>query len=116
MKRLVIVTMAAMLLIAACGEEQKKDMSRGEQVFRNSCMACHGLEQPRIGPALKGVLGRWNNDTTRIAAFIRNSSEMIKSGDPRAVQVAKEWNNTLMTPMPHLTDGDIKALLEYMAE
>ena len=121
-----ILVLAGILLCTACGEEsndsssgadtQKVEVSKGEQIFRSSCMACHGLDEARIGPALKGTFASWNYDTARITAFIRNAGETIKAGDPRAVKVAEEWNNALMTPMPHLTDNDIKAILEYIAE
>lgn len=123
MRYALLLPVMAILFLLSCGEEKpaeegKKDTSetKGEQLFNNYCMQCHGVAEDRIGPALKGSLARWENDTARITKFIRNARETIESGDPRAVQVAKEWNNALMTPMPHLTDQDIHDILEYIAE
>lgn len=126
-RKLSAVLPAIALLAASCGagdEGQRKEtssstiseQSNGELLFNKYCTQCHGVNEDRLGPALKGSLARWNNDTTRITAFIRNAGATIESGDPRAVQVAKDWNNALMTPMPFLTDGDIRDLLEYLEQ
>lgn len=113
-------------MLASCGDEEatgsnnetttKQEMSKGQQLFNNYCLQCHSLVTNKMGPSLGGALERWDNDTARIAAFIRNARKTIDDGDPRAVEVAKEWNNALMTTMPHLTDEDITDLLEYMAK
>lgn len=34
------------------------DAVRGEQVYRERCMACHALDANRVGPAHRGVFGR----------------------------------------------------------
>ncbi len=121
-----LITIGLVILFASCGSEEeaasstetgaKVEMSHGQKLFNDYCLQCHSLVANKVGPSLRGALERWDNDTSRIAAFIKNAKETIDSGDPRAVQVAEEWNNTLMTPMPHLTDEDIAALLEYMAK
>lgn len=124
MRSKIIVTVAA-ALFCSCGDsektagtaqqqEQEAPITGGQKIFINNCIQCHNIKTDKIGPRLEGSFARWNNDTARFSAFIRNSQEIIKSGDPRAVAVYKEWNNALMTPMPHLTDNDIKELLEYI--
>lgn len=118
----VLPALMAICMLASCGEEKpaekattaKAEKSKGEQLFNNYCMQCHGVNEDRIGPALKGSLSRWDNDTARITKFIRNARESIQNGDPRAVKVAQEWNNALMTPMPFLSDSDIADILEYI--
>lgn len=92
----------------------KVEMSAGHKLFVNNCIQCHNIKTDKIGPALEGVMSRWNNDTARVYAFIRNSQEVIKKGDPRAVEVYEKYNHTMMTPMPHLTDQDINQILEYI--
>jgi cytochrome c2 len=90
------------------------NMSPGHKLFLNNCLQCHNIKTDKIGPKLEGVMARWNNDTTQIYAFIRNSQAVIKSGHPRAVKVYDEFNQTMMTPMPHLTDNDIRQIVEYI--
>lgn len=114
------------LTTSSCGSEEatqqtpsateaKPVMTEGHTLFINNCIQCHNIKKDKIGPALNGVLARWDNDTVRIRHFIQNSSEAIRANDPRAVAVYEKWNKALMTPMPHLSDGDIDKLLEYIA-
>lgn len=123
----ILVVLVSILFFSACGSEEEKpegnpystaakEPSKGGKLFKQYCVQCHSLDKDKIGPALKGVFANWNYDTTRITAFIRNARETINAEDPRAVAVAEKWNYALMTPMPHLTDDDIKAILEYIAE
>lgn len=126
MRYKVITVILISLLFVACGSDRGADnsseskktveMTKGQQLFNNYCLQCHSLVKDKLGPNLKGAFARWDYDTARISAFIRNAQDVINMGDPRAIEVAKEWNHALMTPMPHLSDEDIKALLEYMAE
>lgn len=115
------------VVMSACGSEEEKsegnpystaskEVSDGGKLFKQYCVQCHGLNEDRIGPKLKGSFAHWNYDTARISAFIRNSKETIESGDPRAMEVAEKWNHALMTPMPHLSDENIRDILEYIAE
>lgn len=124
MKYVQLLTIAICMVFASCGSDNTsagndtpaQETSKGEQLFNNYCLQCHSLDENKMGPKLRGSFAHWDNDTTRIRAFIRNAKETIESGDPRAVQVAKDWNNALMTPMPHLSDEDINHILEYIAE
>jgi cytochrome c2 len=111
--------------IAACGTqestqsnepvpEQKPAITAGQKLFINNCIQCHNIKKDKTGPKLEGVLARWDNDTARLRAFIHNSTEVIKAGDPRAVAVYEQWNKTMMTPMTHLSDGEIDQILEYI--
>jgi cytochrome c551/c552 len=117
--------LAFAILLAACGTESNTQgtettgsseppMPPGKKIFINNCVQCHNVKTDKIGPKLEGSFANWNNDTARFFAFVRNSQEVIKAGDPRAVEVYEKWGKQLMTPMPHLTDGDMKDLLEYI--
>lgn len=126
MKQYLAAALSASVLLASCGSDNEKKEekeppfvireNKGEKLFNENCVQCHELDRNKIGPQLKGAFAHWDYDTVRISAFIHNSSKAISSGDPRAVQVAEEFNHTLMTPMPHLSDEDIHAILEYIAE
>jgi cytochrome c551/c552 len=122
MKRF-LVAITVLTMLASCGgseqstqqeHENHPGMSKGKAIFIANCNTCHKLNDKLVGPALTGALARWNNDTTRIRAFIKNSQEAIHNGDKRAQEVYKEFNETIMTPMPHLTDADINEVLDYI--
>lgn len=111
------------LALTACGgnnnqqtkqESNHPGMSKGKAIFVANCMQCHKMNDKSIGPALAGSMQRWDNDTSRIAKFIRNSQESISLGDSRAKQVYEENNKSPMPSMPHLTDNDINALIDYI--
>ena len=64
------------------------------------------------GPALKGVEDRWP-DKQKMYAFIRNSTEVIKT-DKYAKDLWLKYNQTMMLPHPDLKDEDIRAILDYI--
>jgi cytochrome c2 len=126
-KYLGIAAMA--MLMASCGGSAERsvrnddetiaadkpvELTGGHKLFVNNCIQCHSIKKDKIGPKLEGVLARWDNDTTRMYAFIKNSSLAIKNGDPRAVKVFEEWNKTMMTPMTHLSDNEIDEIMNYI--
>lgn len=85
--------------------------SDGAQLFV-VCSACHSIGQgKRIGPDLYGVNDRHSEEW--LIRFIRNSQEVIQSGDPVAVQLFEEYNKVPMPPN-NLTDEEILVLLDYI--
>ncbi|MGV3459964.1 MAG: cytochrome c3 family protein [Flavobacterium sp.] len=87
------------------------DAVKGKELFNTLCAACHKLDAKSTGPALRGVADK--HDRAWIYKWVRNSSEMIKSGDPTAVKLFAENNNSVMTPFPQLTDADIDNIMAY---
>jgi cytochrome c len=51
---------AAFLLgiLGLCHGAQAQSVARGQALFESRCVACHSLDANRVGPALRGVLGR----------------------------------------------------------
>jgi cytochrome c553 len=72
------------------------------------------------GPPLRNIEARLADeqglDRTWMAAWIRNSAGVIKSGDAYANKIFNEYNQTAMTPFPSLSDQDISDILAYTAE
>lgn len=117
----IAASLAMLTISAACGNSaemssQGKDdpSSVAETVFAAKCAMCHDFKENRIGPALDGVHQRWDNDVTRLKAFIRNSQEVIQSGDPYAVALYEKWNKSAMPAFPGLTDAELEALVAYL--
>jgi hypothetical protein len=48
--------------------------------------------------------------------WIKNSSELIKSGDPQAVKVYEENNKAVMSAFPQLSNADIDNIIAYTSE
>ena len=98
---------------------QEGDPVNGKSIFNAQCAACHKLDAPMTGPALRNVEARLAEeglDREWINAWIRNSSAVIKSGDAYANKIYAEWNNTNMNAFPQLSDQDISDILAYTAQ
>ncbi|WP_417861226.1 c-type cytochrome [Winogradskyella sediminis] len=98
---------------------QEGDPVNGKSLFNSNCAACHKLDKPMTGPALRNVEARLADeqglDREWLNAWIRNSSSLIKAGDDYANKIFNEYNGTPMTPFPQLSDQDISDILAYTA-
>ncbi len=98
---------------------QEGDPVNGKSLFNSNCAACHKLDAPMTGPALRNVETRLSDDEgldrVWLSSWIRNSSALVKSGDAYANKVYNEHNGTQMTPFPQLSDQDISDILAYTA-
>jgi cytochrome c2 len=90
------------------------DAVAGKALFNAQCAACHKLDSKGTGPALRGVTGRHAKDW--FYGWIKNSSALIKSGDPDAVKLWEEYKPSVMTSFPNLTNQDIDNILAYTDE
>jgi mono/diheme cytochrome c family protein len=105
---------AAEATAAPAAEAGAGDAAKGKELFNTLCAACHKLDAKSTGPALRGVADK--HDRAWLYSWIRNSSAMIKAGDPAAVKLFAENNNAVMTPFPQLTDADIDNILAYTSQ
>ena len=123
--RFVAILALAAVLTASCHDnntgktgtdasQQASLPEQGKAIFRQNCGTCHLKNAAASGPAVAGVLGRWNNDTAHLKAFIQNPSKLISEGFPAAVAASKKANGALMTPWPNLSDAELNALIAYM--
>jgi nitrate reductase gamma subunit len=87
----------------------------GEELFKKSCATCHSLtDKVMVGPGLAGLNDRRSEEWSM--KWIRNSQELIASGDADAKAVFEEFNSIPMTSFEDLSDEDLKGLLAYIAE
>jgi mono/diheme cytochrome c family protein len=90
------------------------DPVQGKALFNTNCAACHKLDNKSTGPALRGVADKHSKDW--LYKWIHNSSEVIKSGDPVAVALFNEYNKSVMTAFPQLSNADIDNIIAYTSE
>ena len=88
------------------------DAAAGKALFNANCAACHKLDKPMTGPALRGVTER--HDTKWLHSWIKDSQKMVKSGDAAAVKIFNEYNKSIMTAFPQLSDADIDLSLIHI--
>jgi mono/diheme cytochrome c family protein len=83
----------------------------GKELFNANCAACHKLDAKATGPALRGVAGKY--EMSWIYKWVHNSSDLIKSGDAQAVKIYEEYNKSVMTAFPQLSEADIDNIIAY---
>ena len=83
----------------------------GRKLYNNLCASCHKLDRKLIGPALAGVTERRENDWLK--AWIKNNAALRASGDRDAIAIFKEYNGSVMSAFPQLSDAQIDDILYY---
>jgi len=86
-------------------------VAAGEKLYKANCTQCHAINEVVIGPALKNVHERRSKEW--LIKWIRNSQQVIDSGDEYAVELWEEYNKTAMPAYP-FTDDEIVSLLSYI--
>lgn len=123
-KTLILAGLSSVFLFTACDNNQGKNAGSqpapsstgpdAQALFSAKCAVCHEVKTDKIGPALSGSLARWANDTGRLKAFIKNSGNVIKSGDEYALTLFQKWHQSEMPAFPDLSDEEVNALIEYI--
>ncbi len=112
--RHLLPSLLLMALMLFDGINAGKTMAQADdpaQLFQ-ICAACHTIGKGKlIGPDLYNVTQR--HDREWLVRFIKNSTEVIQSGDPYAVKLFEEYNKVPMPPSTY-TDAQILAILDYI--
>jgi mono/diheme cytochrome c family protein len=90
------------------------DASNGKKLFKSNCASCHKLDKKLVGPALTGVTDKYSEEW--LLSWIRNNAELRASGDEDAIAIFEEYNGSVMSAFPALSDQDIFDILQYTIE
>jgi|AntDeeMinimDraft_5_1070356.scaffolds.fasta_scaffold01066_9 mono/diheme cytochrome c family protein len=99
---------------ASAAADMKGDPKVGKDLFNTNCASCHKRYQRMTGPELHGVTEKYDREW--LYEWIHNSQEMIKSGDEQAVKIYEEYNQTVMTAFPGLSEKQIDDILAYVEQ
>lgn len=115
-RSLVYLTVFSITLnLQAAGENPTAaagDPAKGKSLFdKNNCGSCHNLDKKVVGPALRGVSGRRSAEW--LTKWIKNSQDLVKSGDADANSVFNEYGKVAMPAFTNLSDADIKDIIAY---
>ena len=93
------------------------DVQKGEELFKANCTSCHKLGDEKkarlIGPGLNLEIFEEYTEEWLIS-WIKNSSAMIENGDEQAIAIFEEYNQSVMTAFPTLSDDDVRDILAYI--
>ncbi len=94
-------------------EVYEGDVEAGEKLFKQNCTACHMMTEAKlVGPGLKGVTDKYEKEW--LIKWIRNSQQLIASGDERAIKIFEEYNKSVMNSFD-FSDDEFSNLLAYLA-
>lgn len=99
MRKVLIVWMAGVGLFSA-GSAAADD----EMLKKFNCMACHAIDQKRLGPPLKSVAAKYAGDTGAAAMLAKK----IQAGGAGA------WGQMPMPAQPQVSDADAQTLADYI--
>ncbi|MHB8580632.1 MAG: c-type cytochrome [Ignavibacteriaceae bacterium] len=80
----------------------------GKNIFNTKCIACHDLDQKKIGPPLRNITKK--NTPAYIMNYLLNTTEMQKK-DQLLEKLVNEYK--ILMPDQQLTQNDARAVLEY---
>jgi len=107
-----IVAAAAFALIAIWSAPAAR-ADDGSAIFASKCAACHTIGKGKtVGPDLKGITTAEPHDW--LVKWISSPSDMVKSGDPTATKLVKQY--PLQMPDLGLSSSDVEAVLGYIAQ
>lgn len=87
-------------------------IAAGADIFNQNCSGCHNFKQDGIGPQLSGVA----SDSTKewLMKFIKNSQQVIVSGDVRANQLFTAYKKAVMPPFDGFTGEQLNQVIAYI--
>lgn len=84
----------------------------GKALFQSMCAACHKIDKPFTGPALKGWADRVPSKEW-LYKWVHNPGAMLAT-DAYAKEMAKPFLPTVMTGFPQLKTEEIDAIMKYV--
>ncbi|WP_439880111.1 c-type cytochrome [Pontibacter sp. MBLB2868] len=107
------LALVAGLLLVSATAVQAQDAVAGKAIFEGNCTACYSIDAQVVGPALKDAHKRRGDEW--LTKFIKNSQELVQSGDKDAVALYNEFNKIQMPAFGNsLSDEDVANVIAYI--
>ncbi len=109
-----ILALLLVIMVGFVGYSQKVDATKqteGAKLFKGKCASCHKLKGKLVGPQLGKIGDR--RSVEWLQKWIKNSGELIASGDKDAIKVFEENNKIPMPPFADLTNEQIDQIVYY---
>ena len=111
---------AAVMIAGFSVANAQGDAGKGYDLFQTNCTACHQIDGQLIGPELRNVVSRLQEEqglgTDWLHLWIKDNKALRESGDKYANEVFAKYNNTEMLAFTSLSDSDIDDILAYTSD
>lgn len=122
MRKQYLITAAIVVVMAACGQEQRKEADNATTgpvntvssnpdyqkglalVSKSDCLNCHKIDDKVLGPSYREVANRYEDSDSTIKQLAR---KIVKGGQG-------VWGEIPMTPHPQLSDADAEQMVKYI--
>lgn len=84
----------------------------GPMLFMQNCASCHAVKRDLVGPMMKDVTKRRTEDW--LYKMITNGDDLVKNGDPTAVELYKTWHIPHHPSYQLLDKAEVQALIDYL--
>lgn len=101
-----------LLLIITCCFAFKQQDGIGKKLFEENCASCHEMNKSGFAPSFKNI--RQDYSLKWVVSFLRNSNDLIKSRDSRALCVYYRYEKIPHIRFPVLEEKYISKILEYV--
>lgn len=112
--------------VLSLGIMYSQDAKAGKATFRSKCGSCHdvALKQKMTGPALEGVIDRWNaagafkgkSGEEWLKTWIYNWNDAVAAGNPYATKM-KDFDPSAMSVFTgQITEDDYANILAYLKD
>jgi cytochrome c2 len=109
----VVISILTMLgNIAQAQSDSTTSYKTGKMIFQTMCSACHDIHYEKTGPMLASITRKKSQDW--LIRFIKNSQDVIVSGDVYANFLYSKYNDQVMPSFPKLSFAEIKDALTYI--
>ena len=94
----------------------------GKSLFKSQCQSCHLPDKKMTGPALLDVRERWianadyqgKSGEEWLYEWIRNNASVLATGHTYSNNLYNEYDKSVMTLFPQLSNDDIDGILYYV--
>jgi len=109
---ILIFTLLNFIFFCFTFDVDAQNIEEGKELYKANCTACHQMDSRLIGPALRGVNDKYSEEW--LIKWIKNSAELIASGDADAIAIYEEYNQSPMPAFPYFSDDDVINILAYI--
>jgi cytochrome c2 len=111
-RRMVILAFVCGSLPTLAQTDTLASFISGRTLFNTSCRPCHGVHREIIGPMLASIPKKHTKKW--LGKFIRNSQEVILSGDAYGSELFEHYHHQVMPSFTRFSDREINNLLLYI--
>ena len=119
---LFFILSASQLMVYGQDAIDQAKWDAGKSLFKSQCQSCHLPDKKMTGPALLDVRSRWIADADYqgksgeewLYEWIRNNASVLATGHTYANGVYNDYDKSVMTLFPQLSNEDIDGILYYV--